>query len=325
MSERYFTGFEQKEMTVEVPKIIRMRVTEGLEFGEGKISGQDADPETLRIVDETIHSDPEIIVPVDEEDGRQIDDDGCGDGRETGLVFRGLTLLKRSLRRPKVFGGALMMAAAARIGSGRAADAPLQSVVEQSMGYLNETGVNFGAHTDDHAEGANCGCGAIDRAPEIVRAIVKYEQPIRGTVKALGVDDSEIEAVYQNFKDYEAVMPADEPYSGRTVMNGITRLGKIVKQLRGGHNERRIVINAVRGFTVNQELIRQKTAGKAQVFAVDSWRLQDIADKMYDGRPVEQQRALLSGLLYTIGTAAVLTKGDLPIDVIQPESLPETG
>jgi hypothetical protein len=323
MSERFFNGYENKELEVEIPRITRVRVTEGLEFGEGKISGQEADADTLRIVDETIHSDPEIIVAVDEEDGRQIDDDGCGDGRETGLVFRGLSLLKRGLRRPKVFGGALMMAAAAKIGVGRAKGLELQTVVEQSMDQLNETGVNFGAHTDDHAEGANCGCGAIDRAPEIVRAIVKYEQPIRGAIKALGVEDAELDVVYQNFKDYVATMPEQPEYSGRTVMDRIAGMGKIIKQLRGNHNERRIVINAVRGFTVNQELIRQKTDGKAQVFAVDSWRLQDIANKMYDGRPVEQQRALLSGLLYTIGTAAVLTKGDLPIDVIQPEPLPE--
>lgn len=321
MPERYINNEFERNYEVEIPKFTVVRVTDGLEFGEGNISGLDADAETLNIVDETIHTDAEIIVKVDEDGGQQIDDDGCGDGRETGLVFRGFTLLKRGLYRPKVFGGALMMATAAKIGLGRAGETDLQTVVEQSMDLLKESGVNFGAHTDEYAEGPNCGCGAIDRAPDILRAAVRYEQAIRGAIKALGVADDELDTVYQNFRDYATNLPEDSSYSGRKVMDRIAGMGKIIKRLRGTHNERRIIINAVEGYTVNQALIRQKTNGKAQVFAVDSWRLSDIANKMYEHRPVEQQRALLSGLVYTVATAAVLTKGDLPIDVIQPDAV----
>ena len=48
--------------------------------------------------------------------------------------------------------------------------------------------MDFGAHTDENAKGENCGCGAIDRAPEAVLAALKYEEPIRGVIEALGSD-----------------------------------------------------------------------------------------------------------------------------------------
>jgi hypothetical protein len=76
------------------------------------------------------------------------------------------------------------------------------------------------------------------------------------------------------------------------------------------------VLNTVRACTVNQKLIREITDDKAQIFAVDVWRMQDIAGKLYDDRAAHQ-RAFLSELIYTLATAAVLTKGDLPVDVVE--------
>ena len=59
------------------------------------------------------------------------------------------------------------------------------------------------------------------------------------------------------------------------------------------------------------------TEDQAQIFGVDVWRMKDIADKLHSGQPDRQHKALLSELVYTLGEAAVLTKGDVPVYMIQ--------
>ena len=80
-----------------------------------------------------------------------------------------------------------------------------------------------------------------------------------------------------------------------------------------------IIINKVRGKTVNQGIIREISDGVAQVFAVDEWRLRDLSTKLYR-TPAEQQKAYLSMLVYTLATAATLTKGDLPVFVVSKQA-----
>jgi hypothetical protein len=194
----------------------------------------------------------------------------------------------------------------------------LDEVFESSIDELVGKGVGFGAHTDEQAQEENCGCGAIDRAPEALLATLKYEDQIRKVVAVLGVDQTGLDEVFGNFRQYVTNnLASPAPYSGRRVMDRILAAGKVVKKLGGNHLERRIILNQVKGHTVNQRLIRLVTGGKAQVFAVDTWRLEDIAAKLYPEQPEEQHKALLSELVYTVATGAVLTKGDLPIDMIE--------
>jgi len=49
-----------------------------------------------------------------------------------------------------------------------------------------------------------------------------------------------------------------------------------------------------------------------QVFAVDVWRMKQLAEKM-NNTPADQQRAFLSELVYTLSVTATLTIGDLPV------------
>ena len=97
--------------------------------------------------------------------------------------------------------------------------------------------------------------------------------------------------------------------------------GKIVKELTGKHLEMYIVLNDVEGYTVNQELVREVSGDQVQVFAVDVWRLKELAAELYE-QPEEQALALKSMLVYTLAVAATLTKGDLPVylasGVVQP-------
>jgi hypothetical protein len=296
------------------------RIAQGFEFGHGAISGQD-NPDILHILDDTIQNSPAILIRVDrDETGEIIHDDGCGDGREVTKVFTRGKQFKHSLARPKVFGGAVTMNTAVSIGSGKGRGKSLNQVFEESADELQRKNIDFGAHTDELAHGDNCGCGAIDRAPEAITAAIKYEKPIRAAIGLLGVSDEGLDEVFDNFRHYvKDEMSHQTKYSGRQVIEKILDGSKVVKELGGAHQERRIVLNHVAGYTVNQRLIREATKGKAQVFAVDIWRLNDIALNLFKGEPQLQHKALLSELIYTLATAAVLTKGDLPVDMVEGE------
>jgi hypothetical protein len=294
------------------------RISDGLQFGHGSISGQADSPAVLTRVDKVILNAHDILVPVGRHDnGRFIQDDGCGDGREVAQVFAGRKTYKQSLNRSKVFGGSATMTAASLIGTGQVTGQALSSVFSDAIQALEARDIDFGAHIDERASGENCGCGAIDRAPEAILAALKYEQPVRDVLNALAVDVAELDTVYHNFRIYVQHLPADTIYSGRQVMDQIIRVGKVVKKLSGEHRERRIILNMVREYTVNQALIREETDGQAQAFAVDIWRLGDIADRLFPESEQRRDQAYLSELIYTVAIAAVLTKGDLPIDVIE--------
>ncbi|MDB5164476.1 MAG: Carbonic anhydrase, cadmium-binding protein [Candidatus Saccharibacteria bacterium] len=317
-----FEGVPQTEQfgELERPMFVVTRISHGFEFGTGEISARDEDPEVLGIVDDTIHNNPGILVPIDHDDnGEPIDDDGCGDGRGVAAVFSLGKVYKRSLNRPKVFGASPAMAAAILVGTGKTHNQQLNDVFSVAISELENAGLNFGAHTDEHASGKKCGCGAIDRAPEAYMAAVKYEEPIRNVIASLGVDMTEIDTVYKNMRAYvREVIPTQTDYSGKQVVDEIVQEAKVVKQLAGEHKERRIVLNQIPGYTVNQKLIRDVTNNRAQIFAVDTWRLQEIADRLAGDDEQLAQQALLSELVYTLAIAAVLTKGDLPVDMIQP-------
>lgn len=295
------------------------RIILGFEFGHGKISGLSANHEILSVVDKAIHHNPNILVKIDKDDnGKLLDDDGCGDGREVLTVFSYDQKYKRSLNRSKVFGGSATMTTASLIGLGKAKGKDLNDVFKEAVKKLDNLDMDFGAHTDENMHGSNCGCGAIDKSPQILFAALKYEIPIRGIVTILSEDVRGLDEVYDNYRSYVKQLAQEPDYSGMEVLETIlnNKHSHVVKQLGGTHKECRIVLNKVRGYTVNQQLIRDLTDNRAQIFGVDVWRMLDIVRKLYSGQPKNQQRAFISELIYTVATAAVLTKGDLPVDLI---------
>ncbi len=124
---------------------------------------------------------PEALVDVsiDKETGIIVDDDGCGDGRVVAQVLIGDVAKKKSLIRPKVFGGAPVMALAAKIGNNEAVNVSLQVLFSDSVATLEKMGIDFGGHSDTHATDKNCGCGAIDKAPQIISAVVNHQDEIK--------------------------------------------------------------------------------------------------------------------------------------------------
>jgi hypothetical protein len=316
---------ERKTVMVEVEA--QLVAENGLGFGEGGISGEERksalSPEHLVAVETAVNS-PEILVEVSKDkDGQMIDDDGCGDGRLVTRIFEGAEERLKSLRRPKVFGGGATMATASQIGLGRATGKTLRDAFSSGMSRLRDKQVGFGAHTDTHAHGPNCGCGAIDKAPIIIENALKFQEPIRDSIAALGIDTDGLDEVFGSYRSFAETMDAPS-YTGKSVMEEIIDNGKIVKELDDDHKEMIVILNLVEGYTVDQEKIREVTDGQAQAFAVDVWRVKLLAERLYDGESVEvQHRAFLSELVYTLATAGTLTKGDLPVYVVnkQPEAV----
>lgn len=327
----YFDERERMHVAVQVETI---HLTEGLGFGDGAISVAERteedhehhiEPEVLRLVDTAVNSD-EILVPVDEgDDGQILEDDGCGDGRgvdsNDGSIFKKIgdrvESMRRSLNRYKAFGGGATMATASQIGRGEAKGQSLLEVFKSGIRTLKSHRISFGAHTDTHAHGPNCGCGAIDKSPEILQNVVKYRDRITEAAGLLAPDTTGLDEVMDNMTEYADEIK-DQEFAGQEVMGAIVDQGKVVKRLEGPHLEVAIVINTVEGHTVNQDYVRRVTQGRAQVFAVDVPRLTQLAERMNPEDPVAQRQAFLSMLVYTLGTAATLTKGDLPVYVVSP-------
>lgn len=303
------------------------KITDRLDFGDGSISlderlsseDQPLTPETLQKVEAAITSDT-ILVPIDvDDDSQPLEDDGCGDGRAVNRIFEGSTEHKRSLNRAKVFGGGSTMGVAAAIGLGKTAGTHLGGVFSHTIERFKARRIAFGAHSSDHSSDPETGgCGAIDNAPLIVSNAVKFEDKIRGAISVIANsthDGAQLNTIFANYNSYADEIAYDKSYSGRKVTEEILNNGKVVKELKGPHLETHVVINTVPGHTINQELIREVSGNTAQAFAVDEWRMKQIAEELYDSR-VEQQKAYLGMLVYTLATAATLTKGDLPVFIV---------
>lgn len=309
--------FVPEESEPNMKEINVTKLAPGLGFGEGSISTverldkpDDLTSEDMNKVDKAVHS-PEILVPI------EADDDGCGDGRGVKRTFLGLVEKAKSLHRSKVFGGGLTMAVAAVIGMGKGIGKKLADTFSATQEDLDQRGIDYGAHTADHAEGPDSGCGAIDKSPVIIGNAIKYKDKIESAIGLLtgGDDTNELDRIFNNYASYYEEIKDDDSYRGKDISEKITNKDKVNKELEGGHLEVAIVINTVKGKTVDQGYVRRVTNGKAQVFAVDEWRLREIADNMYDSE-ADSQRAYLSMLVYTLATAGTLTKGDLPVYVI---------
>lgn len=307
---------ENTQADINVKKLV-----DGLGYGNdtSSISVGDADVELMKIIDDAVHS-PQVIAPVsiDDATGEMVHDDGCGDGRACGSVFTeengSIRTFKRSLHRPKVFGGGATMTAAMLVGDKEADSDSEEAVFAHAIQKLREHNTDFGAHTDGGADDTHCGCGAIDKFPDILAASVTYHDEIAGSIQALGIETTGLQAIQDNFRSY-AEKHMGESYNGHNVSDAILHEGKVVKELSGSHIEKAVVLNTVPGYTVDQCFVRKATNGKADVFAVDVWHMQELTDKLFETAQ-ERHAGLLSQLVYTLATASVLTHGNLPVYIV---------
>lgn len=309
----------------------------GLGYGEGSISAESMNSSDLEVAGEIIRTDQDVFVSVDPD----APDDGCGDGRKVARVMRlneetdVIEELRKSRRRAKIFGGGLMVASSmwrSIAGTPNHGETVLGDR-EFIAGKLKDLNIAHGAHTDTHAQGDNCGCGAIDKYPDMTKNAGIYKQEIIGTLKALYGESFEenAEAIKAVFATY-GVLTDDKDYfsnaQGAKTRDLIAGSGSVVKELADDHREGKIVLNDIEGTTFDQRRFDDKlqAAGvesEIQVFVVDVWRgrmyadaIAQVAADTLEGVTYEtaRQTAYADFLIRTLAVAATLTKGDLEVN-----------
>lgn len=317
----------------------------GLGFGEGGISVEKQIEQGILTkevpghVHEVLTHNPAVFKRVQQKDS------GCGDGREwqkiTQVVDGQLRFYGNSHLRAKVFGGGLTVATS-MLRTIQGASNPSRTLSQDRafmIDKLNEYDFSHGAHTDDHASGDNCGCGAIDNYEKITANAIKYRAEITESLKAVYGDRyADNDAVIQQaFAQYDGLASNDAYFAdtnGKKSMEQILESGAVVKELSGHHVEETIVINWVKGTTLDQQLFTQEVKNACiekpktvQAFSVDAWHGEEIAetataialeeDPTLD-RETTYKLALADFWIRTLATAGTLTAGDLPVYVRQP-------
>lgn len=326
--------------------VVELIAPDGLGFGEGGISIQEQlkegiiTPSSRRVIHEHLTENQEAFKPV------EVPDDGCGDGRPWRKIVQWITVqgkkvpkfFEKSKLRAKVFGGGLVVATSMhRILRG----VPSESeTIDSDREYMAEKlqAIEFahGAHTDSHnsAHDDNCGCGAIDKYPEITTNIIKYRNEINGVLRMLYGDDfsENEEVIEQAFGTYADIVRSESYFmgtSGKKSMGQILDSGAVVKELAGHHIEETIVLNDVYGTTLDQQFFTETVKNKSeerpeviQAFSVDIWRGKEIARAValiahQEDESVDideaYKLAYADFLIRTLGVAATLTDGSLPV------------
>lgn len=327
--------------------MIEVLAAEGLGFGDDEapistakqMRSGELSQEAMNTAHEIIKHDPEVFPTVDSD----APDDGCGDGRPAERFFRLVegvkTFFNKSRRRAKVFGGGLTVAASMwRTVRGEPKEGETVLGDRKFMAAeLEALGITYGAHTDTHAKGENCGCGAIDKYQTITHNAVKYKDNIIGVLKALYGDayeanESAIEAVFAVYESLAAEAGGGAYFddaSGKASMDFMLENGAVVKELRGGHMEDFIIVNDVEGTTFDQRKLAEKlkeagVAEEVQAFVVDTWRGRMYAEKVADiaekyptevgtDKETVRAQAYADFLIRTLAVSATLTAGDLPV------------
>lgn len=344
VGEEFGMSFDKER---EVKSEIAVIAPNGLGYGEGAISVNDQmehgvlTMEALGAAIDIIKNDPRVFRRVDSD----ANDDGCGDGRPTEKVFHYLTGSDKteyvehnaSRLRAKVFGGGLVVASSMyRMLKGQPAeDDSVYHDREAVVALLKGNNVKYGAHTDSHASGDSCGCGAIDKYTLMTTNVTRYRNQIRENLKSLYGNeyDANRDAIDSVFEFYDVLAGNDDYFrdaTGKQTMELIEEEGAVIKMLRDEHLEDLIVANDIDGTTFDQRefdrLLKERlgeSAPEIQVFAFDTWRGRMYADLVAgqfdsnddDSAALRSRQAAYADFMIrsTLSVAATLTAGDLPV------------
>lgn len=347
--------FMHSQQTVELETNVNVvaLAPEGLGFGNGSISTKEQlkNPEKSGLTQEAfetgkdiIVNDPRVFVEVDE------DDDGCGDGRPARVIYKMVPIIpespeselhpqhfNKSRNRAKVFGGGLIAAASilrtAVWGNVTPGDTVLTDR-EKAASVLKSKKINFGAHTDNHAHGESCGCGAIDKYPVVLKDTLEFEDKIRGVVKLYVGDDwndewqRDTDFVFASYRDQvENSETFLQDTEGSKTIKLLERNGAVIKELADDHLEDYVVLNDEEGTTFDQRAFdtimhERGVEGTAQAFTVDVWRgrmyAAAIATYAQEELGLDYDTTYRRGIVdfmarTTCGPSATLTDGTQPV------------
>ncbi len=306
-------------------RMITIQVMPEFGYGDGKLHAEKMTNEGLQ--DFANDMKDNYLVPVSK-DAPCV----CIDGRPCACTVAGT----EPVVGPKVAGGAEQTAFAAAeltpfyYGDTIADDARDRAVEVGTL--LAAKGIVIGGHTTtgarengykDPSTGAEqTGCGAAEKHVLATERIADVDETIfEMTNQILGLQkrpDSHVVAASEMKKrntSYGPKMMLDIEIAQDD--------GKSTEVLEGPHGECAIVLNWVDGTTIDRDAMQRET-GK-EVFVIDVWYLEKLADAMSEGRPdaTEMRTKLLYNMTaFQLGVYAELGDGSHPV-IVYTEEEPE--
>lgn len=187
----------------------------------------------------------------------------------------------------------------------------------------NTTGI--GGHGDEHAHGANCGCGAEDKFGDTpatdsqpaqmgsLRYMAEHGEVIRGGLAALGVHVDE-ETHNLIVRNAQALLADGYAASGKELSTAMVESAGAasVPTLAGMHYELVARIQTQPGRTLDRAALAARYGEDRQAFEVDAAEFPDAAAVIAPTVRGAEQFAI--GMLYfNEATAIILTHKDLPL------------
>lgn len=218
---------------------------------------------------------------------------------------------------PQVQGGTPDIAVARRLRKGMEPGANLLQDIDEAV---EATSSDFapGGHTDDKAPEGDYGCGAVKTQENKLEYYAQTEllAKMAGVVGVVyQADGKQFDtAVFSNLPKNASklIEVKDEYYKDKPeCVDFLTKFSSKAKQIVSGkHNEVAVMLNFVRGTTLNSSKLNESTGGEVQAFGLDVWY---IIDEFKDDAPFI--------LLDALTTLQELTDGSLEVQARTPVAL----
>ena len=269
----------------------------------------------------------------------------CIDGRMT-LGWENFDPEQKGSLGPKIAGGTPHAALASRIvdSTDITENLRFEDDIKHVVKRYQDIGIGFGGHVDTHAHGWNTGCGAVDNINLILEKLQRPEpqEQLRGLAQIILGDGFDgpfivnevigrmlfLDALKPSYMPKENHDPSGQFLYKKIVVDLLRKEARskadAVPQLAGEHGEVALVLNSVKGTTVDTDRFGFDNKGEIQVFGWDLWEMYEEASRLYPysmhDKWGEQKRAIAKRVkhittrtLLGISTAMVLTDGSLKV------------
>jgi len=224
----------------------------------------------------------------------------CIDGRSPEEII--------ALLSPNAAGGSQTLFVADDLTAKRFAgeDETTVSGYKNTLEFLEANGFERGGHTDNHAKGEACGCGANDKLAQIYGFMSEYGDVIRASAETIGVDvtDGAHFRITQNAKRDRTTFSSGVEVAHCLKQNTNS---ENVPELAGEHKEVIAVINMRSGTTLNRAELAKEFGESYQAFNVDAWSFENGARAL--SVPEEEIEDYVTAMVYYNLAAAMVLGG----------------
>lgn len=176
---------------------------------------------------------------------------------------------------------------------------------------LRDAGLPVSSHTDDHAGGGDCGCGAADSLGTVLALLGQHPAGVDALLRQWGIDPADVpEEIGGRCGALALTLPHGDSIAG--VVSGYAQSPLPV--MHGHHREVAVVANAVTGTSVDvPSLARHLAAAPGvgtdpQAFVLDIWSFDRVADFYLDrADPPPVPRTAIVATLAAFNAATLLT------------------